>query len=191
MPTIEPLDLLVNACRDPDRAEHPLVQRLRAARGHLLPCEEDELRNVLHALGPDVEIETSVRGAELYAKTEDALKRAVARVSGERWQHLIAAPVEARVRRDPLRHAWMNVSVRCARRFVAAIRDELADRGGQSRSTHFSEDRVVLSAVAPLPGLLGFADWVTRFTGGEGQVQTRLAEWRVVDRDPDPYPPAA
>jgi len=186
MPTIEPLEALTNARRDYDRPDHPLIQRLRAVRGHLLPYEEDELRNVFRALGPDVEIETSLLGAELYARTEDTLQRAIACVSGERWQHLIAGVPEARVRRDPLRHAWMNVTVRCARQLVAAIRVELARRGGQSRNTRFSENLVVLGAVAPLPGLLGFADWVSRITNGRGDAQSRLAEWRLVDRDPEP-----
>jgi len=186
MSTIEPLKRVAAARRDDERPDHPLVQRLRAERGHLLPREEDELRNVLHALSPDVEVDTSVVGAEVYARTEEALKRAVRRVSGERWQHLVAGPPEARVRSDPLRVAWMNVTVRCARRFVPAVRQALAERGGHARSTHFSENLVVLGAVAPLSRVLGFADWVSQWTEGNGHVQSRLAEWRIIDPDPDP-----
>ena len=192
MTTIAAFRSIEKAHRTDERVDHPLIVRLRAARGHLLPFEAAELHAALATSGPDVELVMTREGAELYAKDEEAIGRALARISGARWQHLIAESVDARTRHDPLRHPWMEVTVRCERRFVSPIRRELESRGGRADVTRFGPYYVVLVASAPLSGVLGFADWVLRTTGGTGHAQSSLAEWRVVEQDPDPpFRPAA
>ena len=174
------------------REAHPLRQRFGAARGYLLSHEERELNERLASLGPDIELEISRSGATLYAISERALRRAAARITGERWQHLHAGPHEARVLSDPAREAWMNVTVRCERGFAAAVRCELETRGAQVGSASFSRSHAVLVAVAPLARLLGFEDWLARSTRGAAHAEAILAQWRIVEADPDPLlPPAA
>lgn len=126
------------AQRASHREAHPLCQRFGAARGYLLPHEERELNERLASAGSDIEVEISRSGATLYATSEKALRRAAARITGERWQHLRAGPHEARVLSDPAREAWMNVTVRCERGFAAAVRCELEARGAHVGSASFS-----------------------------------------------------
>ena len=93
---------------------------------------------------------------------------------------------------DPARVAWMNVTVRCGRGFASAVRCELETRGAQVGSASFSQSHAVRAAVAPLARLLGFEDWLARSTRGAGHAESILAQWRVVEADPDPpLPPAA
>ena len=163
--------------RDDDfaHAGHPLIQRLHAKRGFLLDFEQDEIRRLLANAGVDIVVEVSSVDVTLYGSTEAALKRAGARVSGYRWQHLVAGPVEARTRTDPFRMAWMHVHVRCPRRFAALIRHELAQRGGRTTGAQFNENVVRLAGHAPLAGLIGYADWVSRHTDGKGSVECRIS----------------
>lgn len=180
------------AQRASHREAHPLCQRFGAARGYLLPHEERELNERLASAGSDIEVEISRSGATLYATSEKALRRAAARITGERWQHLRAGPHEARVLSDPAREAWMNVTVRCERGFAAAVRCELEARGAHVGSASFSRSHAVLAALAPLARLLAFEDWLARTTRGAGHAEAILAQWRIVEADPDPpLPPAA
>jgi len=170
-------------------AEHPLMQRLHAVRGFLHPFEEAEVRLALGNAGGDVVVETSSADVTLYGRSEAALQHAVGRVSGYRWQHLAPGVVDVRVRDNPLRVAWMSVHVRCGRRFVALIREELARRAGRTSAAQFNDDVVMLSGHAPLSGLIGYADWVSQHTSGNGSVRYRLAQWRIAEAQPDPLSP--
>lgn len=172
-------------------AEHPLMQRLHAVRGFLHPFEEDEVRLALGTAGGDVIVETSSADVTLYGRSEAALKRAVERVSGYRWQHLAPGAIDVRVRSNPLRVAWMNVHVRCERRFVALIREELARRAGRTSAAQFNDDVVMLAGHAPLSGLIGYADWISQHIDGNSSVHCRLAQWRLAEAQPDPPSPRA
>ena len=179
--------------RDDDfsHAGHPLIQRLHAKRGFLLDFEQREIWRLLADAGVDIVVEVSSVDVALYGSTEAALKRVGARVSGYRWQHLVAGPVEARSRTNPFRMAWMHLHVRCARRFAALIRHELAQRGGRMTGAQFNENVVRLAGHAPLAGLIGYADWVSRHSDGKGSVECRFAEWRIAETPPGPPGPRA
>jgi hypothetical protein len=171
--------------------EFPLVQRWRPVRGFLLSGEDAEVERLVCDRRDDLRVESTAEGLLLYARHEDALKGAGARLRCYRFRHLAPDPPQARVRPDPLRAPWMHVHVRGPRRFAALARDELFRRQGRTGSAEFFGDVVMLSGQAPLAGLVGYADWVRERTDGRLAVETRLAAWRLVDADPDPPGPLA
>ena len=163
--------------------DHPLMQSVRAAR-RWLPAEHDEIDRTLRSAIDGAVVESVADGFCLYGRDEPALERAVARVTGYRWQHVVVAAVEVRCRDNPWRVPWMNVRVRASRRLSALLRDDLCRRHGRVTAAAFVDDLVFLSGSAPLTGLLGYATWVLRRADGRASVETRLTGWRIVDRDP-------
>jgi hypothetical protein len=177
-PAQEPDDFIHDA--------HPLIQRVRAVRGFLLPGEYEEIERVLCDSGVEVIVERSPHAIVLYGRNETALKRVVDQLAGYRWQHLAVDQPQARSRTDPVRVAWMHVHVRSPRRFAALIKDELFRRGGRTSSAEFFAEVAILSGRAPLADLIGYSDWVAQTTDGKARVTSRLAEWRIGDKEPAP-----
>ena len=172
--------------------EYPLSQFLRAERGFLLPGEEGEVERFVRARpAADVVVEAQPAGIMLFGREEMSLKGVVDRLAGFRWQHLVAEAPSVRYRSDPAQMPWMQVNVRAPRRYATLLKAEFHRRSGLSRGGEYFGETVMLSGIAPLAKLLGFPEWVAQRTDGKAVATERLAEWRLIDDEPDPPGPLA
>ena len=170
--------------------DYPVARRIRSNAHDFQLAFSEEAATRLHDRFDDALLEASRTGLLVLARNEQALKPPTDAIRAlYPWQLEVGAAqvryLEGETAGEVTHEPVMRVTVSAPRRHGQAIREDIAARTDRQVSLDYAYDRILVTANVRLARLLGYAEFLDSFAGGDYELRIGLSEYAPIE-PPDP-----